>query len=99
MALNFSTKHLDSIQAMNVENAHTLPAFTYSEEAFENSHYKPHFFEERSRITAVPLTLIPRPSDRYSFDHHVEGHLAAKPSSLVSQINSAARATTSAACF
>ncbi|MFT6518550.1 MAG: hypothetical protein ACJATP_002217 [Candidatus Azotimanducaceae bacterium] len=43
MALNFSTMHLDSIQAMNVENAHTLPAFMYSEETFEHDHYKPHF--------------------------------------------------------
>jgi len=34
MALIPSTKHLDSIQAMNVENAHTLPVFMYTEEAF-----------------------------------------------------------------
>ena len=50
-------------------------------------------------ITAVPLTFISTSSDRYSFDHHVEGHLAAKPSSLVSQINSAATGVTSVACF
>jgi len=34
MALRFPKKHLDSIQAMDLEDAHTLPACMYTDEAF-----------------------------------------------------------------